>query len=69
MRKAHRWNGMDDRGRPARLYHFQDAPRQAKAVFADGSFIRFACWQCALKSKKIILTSDVPTKVLVDDDF
>lgn len=43
--------------------------KQVKIVYSDGSFIRYACWPCAMKTKSVEIVSPAPTRVLVPPHF
>lgn len=54
---------------PVSLYVMLERNREVKVVYSDGSFARFKCWACAMKTRRYELRDMPPTRVLVPSDF
>jgi hypothetical protein len=54
---------------PVSLYVMLERQRQVKVVYSDGSFVRYKCWACAMKTRRYELHDMPPTRVLVPLSF
>lgn len=54
---------------PCTMYVLVDRSRQVKVVWSDGTFQRFLCWACAMKTRQFELADQAPQRVLVPRGF
>lgn len=54
---------------PVFLYRLLDRQDQVKVVYNDGTFVRYRCWACALKTRNYEVLEVAPRRVMVPRDF